>query len=73
MYISELTPTHDKRKSFYGKAHLIHLDNDTTQLQNYNTVICEVTAAGVFRTLWEGDNQTTIRHINEFRKRSNII
>lgn len=73
MYISELTPTHDTRKSFYNKAHLIHLDNGTTQLQSYNTVVCEVTASGVFRMLWEGKSQTTSRHIKEFKKQFHII
>lgn len=72
MYISELTPTYDKRKSFYSKAHLIHLDDGTTQLQSYNTVVCEVTSAGVFRMLCEGKSGTTSRHIKEFKKQFNI-
>ena len=52
MFISELTPMYDARKSFYGKAHLIHTDDGTIQLQSYNTIVCEIDKNGVFRMLW---------------------
>ena len=73
MFISELTPMYDARKSFYGKAHLIHTDDGTIQLQSYNTIVCEIDKNGVFRMLWDGSTQTTTRHIKEFKKQFNII
>ena len=73
MTISELSPRYDARKSFYGKAHLIHHNDGTIQLQSYNTVVCEIDKNGVFRMLWDGSTQTTNRHIKEFKKQFNII
>ena len=73
MYISELSPRYDSRKSFYGKAHLIHLDNGTTQLQSYDTVVCEIDKAGNFKMLWDGKTQTTSRHIKEFKRQFNVL
>lgn len=68
--ITELTPIYDNRKSFYGKAHVIHdLDNDTFTLRSYNTDVCRIVfkANGfVFQKLWEGYSATTMRHVNEF-------
>lgn len=66
--IYELTPRYDSRKSFYGKAHIIEYPDGTKQLQSYNTIVCELSPNGVFRSLWDGRTQTTSRHIREFRK-----
>ena len=73
MYTSNLLPRYDSRKSFYGKARLIHLDNGTIQLQSYDTVVCEIDKAGNFKMLWDGKTQTTNRHIKEFKRQFNII
>ena len=68
MHIYELSPHYDSRKSFYGKAHVIEHPNGKKQLQSYNTIVCEITAKGEFKMLWNGKTQTTTRHINEFKK-----
>lgn len=73
MYTSELLPRYDSRKSFYGKARLIHLDNGTIQLQSYDTVVCEIDKAGNFKMLWDGKTQTTSRYIKEFKRQFGII
>lgn len=71
MRIFEL-PCLDNRKSFYGKAHCIELDNGTKQLQSYSTIVCEITKEGNFRRLWDGNTQTTNRHIKSFKKFYNL-
>lgn len=65
MCIYELTARYDSRKSFYGKAHVIELDNGTLQLQSYNTIVGEIKNGEYFQ-LWDGKSQTTTRHIKEF-------
>ena len=67
MNIYELTARFDRRKSFYGKAHVIELDNGTKQLQSYDTIVGEIRNGKYFQ-LWDGKSQTTTRHINEFKK-----
>ena len=64
----EMIPLHDSRKSFYGKARIIELDNGTKQLQSYNTIVCQIDTKGVFTQLWDGHSTTTSRHIKEFKK-----
>lgn len=68
MRILELHPMYDSRKSFYGKARIIELDNGVVQLQSYNTIVCEIDKSGNFRKLWNGKSLTTTRHIKEFIK-----
>jgi hypothetical protein len=67
MTIYELSARYDSRKSFYGKAHVIELDNGTLQLQSYNTIVGEIKNGKYFQ-LWDGKSQTTTRHIKEFIK-----
>lgn len=67
MCIYELSARYDSRKSFYGKAHVIELDNGTLQLQSYNTIVREIKNGKYFQ-LWDGKSQTTTRHIKEFIK-----
>lgn len=67
MNIYELSARYDSRKSFYGKAHVIELDNGTKQLQSYSTIVGEI-RNGKYYQLWDGKSQTTSRHINEFKK-----
>lgn len=68
MYILELSPQHTTRKSFYGKAKVLILDNGTIQLQSYDTIVCEIDTHNNFNMLWDGKSQTTTRHIKEFKE-----
>lgn len=67
MNIYELMARYDSRKSFYGKAHVIELDNGTKQLQSYNTIVGEI-KNNTYYQLWDGKSQTTTRHIKEFKR-----
>lgn len=67
MTIYELSARYDSRKSFYGKAHVIELDNGTLQLLSYDTIVGEIKNGKYFQ-LWDGKSQTTTRHIKEFIK-----
>lgn len=67
MNIYELMARYDSRKSFYGKAHVIELDNGTIQLQSYNTIVGEI-RDNTYYQLWDGKSQTTSRHIKEFKR-----
>lgn len=67
MCIYELSARFDRRKSFYGKAHVIELDDGTKQLQSYDTIVGEI-RNNEYIQLWDGKSQTTTRHINEFKK-----
>ena len=67
MNIYELVARYDSRKSFYGKAHVIELDNGTKQLQSYDTIVGEI-RDNTYYQLWDGKSQTTTRHIKEFKK-----
>lgn len=71
MNIYELTARYDARKSFYGKAHIIELDNGVIQLKSYDTIVGEI-KNGKYYQLWDGKTQTTSRHIKEFKKQYNI-
>lgn len=73
MQIYELSARYDARKSFYGKAHIIELDNGTIQLQSYDTIVAEIDNNGMYKKIWDGNTQTTNRHIKEFKKQFNII
>ena len=64
-------PCMDTRKSFYGKAQCIEHDDGTKQLKSYNTIVCEI-KNGVFNMLWDGQSQTTNRHIKSFKKFYNL-
>lgn len=67
MRIYELMARYDSRKSFYGKAHIIELDNGIIQLQSYDTIVGEI-RNNKYIQLWDGKSQTTTRHIKEFKK-----
>ena len=60
-------PCFDSRKSFYGKAKCIEHENGTKQLQSYNTIVAEISPEGVYTRLWDGNTQTTNRHIKSFK------
>ena len=67
MTIFDLTARYDSRKSFYGKAKVLTLDNGTIQLLSYDTIVGEI-RDGKYYQLWDGKSQTTTRHIKEFKK-----
>ena len=60
----ELKPS-DNRKSFYGKAHVIHRDGNII-LQSYDTEVCKIIPGGTFVRMWDGYSATTMRHVNSF-------
>lgn len=60
----ELKPN-TNRKSFYGKATVIHKDNGDIELKSYNTIVARI-RGGKFERLWWGYSATTMRHINAF-------
>lgn len=73
MKIYELCARYDSRKSFYGKAKVIEHDDGIIQLQSYNTIVCEIDNNGNFKMLWDGNTQTTNRHIKEFKHQFNCV
>ena len=60
----ELKPN-DNRKSFYGKALIIHRNGEII-LQSYNTEVCKIIPGGAFVRMWGGYSATTMRHVNAF-------
>jgi hypothetical protein len=65
-------PCLDSRKSFYGKAKIIELDNGIKQLKSYNTIVGEIDTTNNYIELWDGKTQTTTRHIKSFKKYYNL-
>ena len=59
-------PCFDHRKSFYGKARVIHMRDASTILESYGTRVCKLTPEKKFVRLWDGYSQTTMRHVNSF-------
>lgn len=60
----ELQPR-DGRKSFYGKAKAVHLDDGTIICQSYDTFVGRIENGRFIRT-WGGYSVTTMRHVNAF-------
>lgn len=62
-----LEPQYDRRKSFYGKARIIH-ENGRIILRSYSTNVAEIVNGRpvVFGTY----SSTTLRHIKEFLKQN---
>ena len=55
----------DGRKSFYGKAVILHTA-DAVILKSYETNVCAI-VNGEFIRMWNKYSATTMRHINAFR------
>lgn len=67
--ISELSPIYDGRKSFYGKALVIHdREKGFITLRSYDTDVCMIDNFNKFHKLWDGWSATTGRHVAEFCK-----
>lgn len=62
----ELYPRYDTRKSFYGKAQVIELEDGTLQLKSYDTIVSECKDGKV--THFGKYSQTTTRHQKEFER-----
>ncbi len=62
----ELYPRYDSRKSFYGKAQVIELEDGTLQLKSYDTIVSECKDGKV--THFGKYSMTTSRHQKEFEK-----
>lgn len=61
----ELTPN-DSHKSFYGKAHVVEIDN-ACFLRSYDTIVCKYDReTGEFSRMWCGYSATTMRHVRAF-------
>lgn len=60
------------QKSYYGKATVIEDRFGSKRLKSYNTIVAEITKKGEFKRLWEGYSQTTMNHINDFRKENGL-
>lgn len=65
MKMYELIPT-DRRKSFYGKAHVVIDEKGSKTLYSYNTPIIKRLVSGELVKLWDGWSATTGRHISAF-------
>ena len=67
---SELSPSYDSRKSFYGKAHVVTDDDGTEILYSYDTPVVKITDGKVeLLTQWDS-SQTTLRHVKEFLRQN---
>jgi len=65
MEIEELQTRTDSRKSFYGKAKLLHNGN-ITELQSYETIVAEYNHKTNKIKVFGWFSNITARHINEF-------
>ena len=66
----ELEPRFDRRKSFYKKAYIIFMRDDTILLQSYDTIIAVLYPNGDFE--FSKYSQTSNRHLKEFMKQFDI-
>lgn len=65
--IYDLMPMYDSRKSFYGKAKVIEMENEIV-LQSYDTFVASIKEGKV--TINGFYSNTTLRHIKEFLKQN---
>lgn len=63
---SELSPSYDSRKSFYGKAHVVTDDDGTEILYSYDTPVVKIKDGKVELLAQWDSSQTTLRHVKEF-------
>lgn len=62
----ELQAIYDSRASFYKKAYVIYLNENTILLQSYNTIVAHI-ENGKYESYGKY-SQTTSRHQKEFEK-----
>ena len=75
--VYDMTPEHDSRKSFYGKAKVDVRPDGTQILYSYGTPVCKITKDGKATLLKKGylgwaSSQTTLRHVKEFLKQNGL-
>ena len=70
MIMYDLIPDNG-RKSFYGKAKVFY-GKSRKYLQSYNTVVCSIKDNGQFEKYWKGYSNTTMNHINSFRRQNGL-
>ena len=63
---SELSPSYDSRKSFYGKAHIVTDDDGSEILYSYDTPVVKIKDGKVELLAQWDSSQTTLRHVKEF-------
>lgn len=63
----DLAPTHDARKSFYGKAR-VDIDDKGSTLYSYNVPVVRIVDGKVELLPRWNEPQTTLRHVKEFLK-----
>lgn len=66
----ELEPRFDRRKSFYKKAYIIYMRDDTILLQSYDTIIGVLQPNGNFE--FSKYSYTSNRHLYEFMRQFDI-
>lgn len=67
--IYDMTPQHDGRKSFYGKAKVVD-DNGELTLYSYNVPVAKISNGQVtLLDKWDW-SQTTLRHVKEFLRQN---
>jgi hypothetical protein len=66
----ELEPRFDTRKSFYKKAYIIFMRDDTILLQSYDTIIGVLYPNGEFE--FGKYSYTSNRHLREFMRQFDI-
>ena len=69
-YKEELEPRFDRRKSFYKKAYIIFMRDDTILLQSYDTIIAVLYPNGDFE--FSKYSYTSNRHLREFMRQFDI-
>lgn len=67
--VSELTPRFDTRASFYGKARVEILPDNTKRLYSYDTHIASITPDDEV-VIYGTYSATTLRHIKEFLRQN---
>lgn len=68
----DLGAYYDSRKSFYGKAKVMELDN-SRKLFSYNTEVSKIENGNFFiREGFWNYSQTTRRHVREFAKQNDF-
>ena len=67
--IYDLVPVYDGRKSFYGKAKVIEIENDVF-LISYGTIVAFFNRDTKIAKVIDTYSATTLRHIKEFLKQS---
>lgn len=72
VFLHELKPIYDSRKSFYKKANIYRDDKGTIYLMSYETIVAEITDRIITKDgkahakVHGWYSNTTARHINEF-------